>query len=68
VAGLVVSVAVSVVAWVYFDLPVFLVVLPLVPFLLRSTDRQPVRECPRCGFRTRDENYEYCPRDGERLE
>ena len=66
--GLVASVAVSVVAWVHFGVPVFLVVLPFVPFLFRSRDRPPVRECPRCEFRTRDESYEFCPRDGERLE
>jgi len=26
-----------------------------------------VRECPACGFRTRRDDYEYCPRDGRRL-
>ena len=67
-AGLVVSVGLSVLAWRYFGLPVFLVFLPFVPFLFRSRERQSVRECPVCGFRTRDEDYDYCPRDGERLE
>ena len=66
--GLVVSVGISVLAWVYFDIPVFLVFLPFVPFLFRRRERPPVRECPRCGFQTREEGYEFCPRDGERLE
>jgi hypothetical protein len=53
--GLVASLAVSLALW-------------FVPFLFRREDRPPVRECPVCGFRTRDEGYEYCPRDGHRLE
>jgi hypothetical protein len=97
IAGLVASVLLSVVAWVYFDLPAFLVFLPFVPFLFRrgsdadttgynfveyfdttgcrksprdysrQYESPSVRECPVCDFRTRDPNYEYCPRDGERL-
>lgn len=70
IAGLVASVLLSVVAWVYFDLPAFLVFLPFVPFLFRrgsDAESPSVRECPVCDFRTRDPNYEYCPRDGERL-
>jgi len=35
----------------------------------RSADRDavPVRECPACDFRSRDPEYDYCPRDGRRL-
>ncbi|MFB6309360.1 MAG: hypothetical protein ABEH35_08530 [Haloarculaceae archaeon] len=71
VVGLVASLLVSVVLWWQFDtLAVFLFV-PFVPFLLRGREEEQadaVRECPDCGFRTRDDAYEYCPRDGSRLE
>jgi hypothetical protein len=66
--GLLVSLAASVVVWFAFGVPAFLVVFPFVPFLFRGRERPPVRECPVCGFRTRDRDYEYCPRDGHRLE
>ncbi len=33
----------------------------------RARDRPPVRTCPECGFRTREESFEFCPRDGRRL-
>lgn len=71
IAGLVASILLSVVAWVYFDLPVFLVFLPFVPLLFRqrqASESPPVRACPVCGFSTGDPSYDYCPRDGERLE
>lgn len=66
--GLAASLAVSLALWVWLGIPAFLVVVPFVPFLFRREDRPAVRECPVCGFRTRDEGYEYCPRDGHRLE
>lgn len=66
--GLLASLAVSIVLWIVFDVPAFLVVVPFVPFLFRRGERRPPRECPVCGFRTRDEAFEYCPRDGHRLE
>jgi hypothetical protein len=66
--GLLLSLAASVVLWVAFDIPAFLVVVPFVPFLLRRGERPPVRECPVCGFRTRDPDHDFCPRDGHRLE
>jgi len=66
--GLVVSIGLSAVAWWYLDLALFLVFLPFVPFLFRRGEQRPVRECPACGYRTRDDDHEYCPRDGERLE
>ena len=75
VAGLLVSLLLSAaVYWYTNSLLVFLFV-PFVPFLFRGasgaggeTEPSPERECPRCGFRTRDPSHEYCPRDGTRLE
>jgi hypothetical protein len=70
VVGLLVSLAVSV--GVYYatgSLLVFLVV-PFVPFLFRrgrDGSGSPAGECPVCGFHSRSEEYEYCPRDGRRL-
>lgn len=71
-AGLVASLAVSVLLWVYFDTVLFLLFVPFVPFLFRgfSDDKrrqQRPRECPQCGFQTLDGEYDYCPRDGRRL-
>lgn len=77
IAGILVSVVISVaVYWVTGSLLVFLVV-PFVPFLLRGRDREAqtsvgdqttALECPVCGFRTREAEFEYCPHDGTRLE
>jgi len=73
--GIFASLAVSVLAWWFLETLLFFLFVPFVPFLFRRSREQPpvheepsVRECPRCGFRTRDEAYEYCPRDGTRLE
>ncbi|MDG5775057.1 hypothetical protein VB773_16420 [Haloarculaceae archaeon H-GB2-1] len=71
--GLVASLVVSVLLWWYFDTFVFLLFLPFVPILLGrggGDDATPdrVRTCSTCGFRTRNDDYEYCPRDGTRLE
>ncbi|MEF8979954.1 MAG: hypothetical protein V5A39_13985 [Haloarculaceae archaeon] len=55
--GFLVSLALSVALWFWFEIPAFLIVVPFVPFLFRREDRPPVRECPVCGFRTRDEDY-----------
>jgi hypothetical protein len=71
-AGLAASLLVSALLWWQFDtLAVFLFV-PFVPFLLRgwSPDRPEgtVAECPVCGFRTAEDSFAYCPRDGTRLE
>lgn len=72
-AGLVASLAVSVLLWVYFDTLLFFLFVPFVPFLFRGFGdderQQPTpRECPQCGFQTLDEEYDYCPRDGRRLQ
>ena len=73
--GLGVSLAVTVAAWQLFDTPFVFFVLPFVPFLFRSrgkpSDSGPapsVRTCPNCGFRTRNEEFTHCPRDGTPLE
>jgi hypothetical protein len=68
--GLLVTLAASVALWVLFDVPFLFVAVPFVPFLFRrrESDRPAVRECPECGFRTRDPEFDYCPRDGEALE
>ena len=65
----VVTLAISVVLAVYFDFFFVFLLVPFVPLLFRDDEprRVRVRECPACGFRTRDESYEYCPRDGEQL-
>lgn len=60
------TVAISVAVAVYFDVLFLFLLVPFVPFLF-GDDESAVRECPVCGFRTRDEGYEYCPRDGEEL-
>jgi hypothetical protein len=67
-AGLVASLLLSVVAWYYFDTLLVFLVVPFVPLLFRrrGPDR-PVRSCPSCGFRTRDQGVAYCPRDGTAL-
>lgn len=70
IAGLIVSVLVSVVAWVVFDFPFLFLFVPFIPFLFRrgTSDRPPVKECPECGFSTRNPEFSYCPRDGTHLD
>jgi hypothetical protein len=71
--GLGVGLLVSLAAWVYFDTLLLFLVVPFVPFLFRrgsggDAERPPERRCPVCEFRTRSPEYDYCPRDGSRLE
>lgn len=69
--GILVSLAVSVAAWYYFDSLVLFLFVPFVPFLFRRgrrAERPAVRRCPTCGFETRNPEYTHCPRDGTRLE
>lgn len=67
--GLVGSLAVSALVYHYTGWFVFFVALPFVPLLFRGDDeRPPARECPQCGFSTRDPGYDFCPRDGTRLD
>lgn len=67
--GLLLGLAVSVAAWIYFDTLLLFLFLPLVPFLWRRREAPPeTRSCPVCGFDTREQSFDYCPRDGTRLE
>ncbi|MXR53102.1 hypothetical protein GRX03_16005 [Halovenus sp. WSH3] len=71
--GLAVSLAASALLWMYFETFLFFLFVPFVPFLFRDLgddeSRQPQpRECPQCGFQTLNDEYEYCPRDGRRLQ
>ena len=70
--GVVASLALSVVLYLYTGWLLFFLIVPFVPFLFRAggtktVERPPVKECPQCGFRTRDPEFEHCPRDGNRL-
>lgn len=72
--GLLASLGLSILLWQYFGSPVFFLFVPFVPFLFRRGDtrvdegnRPPVRACEECGFQTRDTQFEFCPRDGNRL-
>jgi hypothetical protein len=74
VVGLVASLAVSVALWYYFGTFLFFLFVPFVPFLFRGGDQEHeewerrVRRCPTCGFETERDDFDYCPRDGTRLE
>lgn len=62
------SLAISIAIAAYLDSFVFFLFVPFVPFLFSDRDEgEEIRECPVCGFRTRDGTYDYCPRDGEEL-
>jgi hypothetical protein len=70
--GLAVSLALSAALYAYTGSFLFFLFVPFVPFLFRgrsadSAERPPIRECDRCSFRTRDPEFDYCPRDGSRL-
>ncbi len=66
--GLVGSLALSLILWWLFGTLLVFLFLPFLPFLFRGRDEPTVRRCPRCNFETRQEDYEFCPRDGERLQ
>ncbi len=65
--SVVASLALSVLLWWYFDTLLLFLLVPFVPFLFRGQRDRRVRECPRCQFETTSPEYEFCPRDGERL-
>lgn len=67
--GLVGSLVISIVAWVYFDTLFLFLFVPFIPLLLRrgGESEPPVKECPECGFRTRAPEFTHCPRDGTEL-
>lgn len=72
--GLLLSIVVSILLWWYLDTLLVFLLVPFVPFLFRGVrgkpDEEPsvMRNCPRCGFQTRNDEFEYCPRDGRHLE
>ena len=69
--GLLASLLLSAALWWYFDTLLVFLLVPFVPILLRGLgDSGPtiVQECPHCGFQATSEAYDYCPRDGSRLE
>jgi hypothetical protein len=71
VVGLVVSLAVTAALWLYFETLLVFLFLPFVPILFRGLGNSGptvVQECPHCGFQATSEAYDYCPRDGSRLE
>jgi hypothetical protein len=69
VAGLLASLLLSVVAWYHFQTLLVFLFLPVLPLLWRrGRDSPPVRECPACGFDTRDPTFDHCPRDGTPLD
>jgi hypothetical protein len=68
-AGLAISLGVSAVLYRQFGVSLLLVVVPFLPFLVLGGDeRPPPRQCPDCGFATREDAVRYCPHDGTRLE
>lgn len=69
VVGVVGSLAVSAVAWWYFNTLLLFLLVPFVPFLVhRRGETPPTRTCPTCGFQSRDPSVNFCPRDGSGLE
>lgn len=66
--GIAASVAISVLAWVYFDTFLLFLLIPFVPFLFGRRSHPETKRCPACGFETERGEFEYCPRDGTRLE
>ena len=66
--GIVLSLAVSLLLWWQFNTILIFLFVPLVPILFRTGTEPPVKECPVCDFRTRNEAYDYCPRDGHKLD
>ena len=72
--GIVGSLLLSALLWWFFGTFAFFLFVPFVPFLFRGSSgtdapaTERIAECPQCGFRTTDESYDFCPRDGTRLE
>jgi len=69
--GLLVSLAVTVALWQYFDTLLVFLLVPFVPILFRGVGNDGptiAQECPHCGFQATSDAYDYCPRDGSRLE
>lgn len=71
-AGLALSLLVSVVAFVYFNTFLLFLVVPFIPLLFRRGAQEaaspPLKTCPECGFQSADPEFTHCPRDGHRLQ
>ncbi|WP_227353913.1 hypothetical protein [Haladaptatus salinisoli] len=67
-AGLALSIVLTVVLWQYFGTPFVFVFLPFLPILFGRSRRPESRTCPECGFRTRNPEFTHCPRDGTPLD
>ena len=71
--GVTVSLVLSAALYIYTGSLLFFLFVPFVPFLFtagRATDSESTKktkQCQRCGFRTEDTSFEYCPYDGSRL-
>lgn len=71
--GVVVSLGLSVVLYVYTGSLLFFLLVPFIPFFFAAgssddaEDGPPIKTCDRCSFRTHNPEFEYCPRDGSRL-
>nr|WP_227779147.1 hypothetical protein [Haladaptatus pallidirubidus] len=67
--GVIASLLISALLWWYFDSFVFFLFVPFIPFFFRSAEPDlQTRRCPTCGFQTTNDAYDYCPRDGMKLE
>lgn len=71
--GLVAGLALTVVLSWYLDTLFLLLLVPFIPLVGRArrrgeADRPAERVCPECGFRSRDPETAYCPRDGTPLD
>lgn len=66
--GIALSVAISVLAWAYFDTFLLFLLVPFVPFLFGRRSRPETKRCPECGFETDRTEFDHCPRDGTRLQ
>lgn len=72
--GIAGSLTLSALLYAYTGSVLFFLFVPFLPLLFvrrgdpePSEDADPVRECSRCDFVTRNPEFEYCPRDGSRL-
>ena len=72
--GFIASIGLSVLLYIYTGSMLFFLFLPFIPFFFVNRNREDAhtaksttKECSRCGFTTRQPEFEYCPRDGSRL-
>lgn len=72
--GIVGSIALSALLYVYTGSLLFFLLVPFIPFVFAArdgadggTEPPPVSVCSRCDFATTNPQFEYCPRDGSRL-